>query len=424
MLRFIYTLLLSIVSPILIYSLYKKKEGKPAFGRRWKEHFGCTPSLNTTQAPIWIHAVSVGEAIAAVPIIKALKKQNPQQPILVTTTTSTGAEQIEKLGDLVEHRYMPIDFCFAVRGFLKATKPEKMLIMETELWPNTLHTVAKFGIPISVLNARLSEKSFLGYKKVQPIFNLLGKHLTHVCCQYKDDADRFVALGIQPEKVHVTGSVKFDIEITPQIQESGVILRKQLGEDRPIWIATSTHKGEDEQVLAAHRSLLHKIPNALLILVPRHPERFNSVFELCQGADFKTIKRTSNQTLTPDCQIYLGDTMGEMLTLIGASDICFMGGSLLGDKVGGHNVLEPIALNVPTITGPSYFNFSEIVNTLIAHEACVVTTKDNLSVSLLSLLTNQESATKLASNAFQFLQRQQGAIERTIKILKLTNGAK
>ena len=178
MIRLLYSFLLTWISPLLLYSLYKKKEGKPVFGVRWKEHFGCTPPLKNKQAPIWIHAVSVGEAIAATPIIKALKKQNPEQPILVTTTTSTGAEQIKKLGTLVEHRYMPIDFCFTVRGFLKATKPEKMLIMETELWPNTLHTVAKFGIPISVLNARLSEKSYLGYKKVQPLFNLLGKHLT------------------------------------------------------------------------------------------------------------------------------------------------------------------------------------------------------------------------------------------------------
>ncbi|MUJ21770.1 3-deoxy-D-manno-octulosonic acid transferase [Aliivibrio fischeri] len=418
MMRFLYSLLLTFISPLLFYSLYKKKEGKPAFGRRWKEHFGCTPSLNTTQAPIWIHAVSVGEAIAAAPIIKALKKQNPEQPILVTTTTSTGAEQIEKLGDLVEHRYMPIDFCFAVRGFLKATKPEKMLIMETELWPNTLHTVAKFGIPISVLNARLSEKSFLGYKKVQPIFDLLGKHLTHVCCQYKDDADRFVALGIQPEKVHVTGSVKFDIEITQQIQESGVILRKQLGEDRPIWIATSTHKGEDEQVLVAHRSLLHKIPNALLILVPRHPERFNSVFELCQGADFKTVKRTSNQTLTPDCQIYLGDTMGEMLTLIGASDICFMGGSLLGDKVGGHNLLEPAALAKPSITGPSYYNFLEIAETLIKEDATkVITSAEELASLLKQLMTQPEYAERMGENAQDFISKNSGAVIKTLNLL-------
>ncbi len=418
MIRLLYSFLLTCITPFLLYSLYKKKEGKPAFGVRWKEHFGCTPQLKNKQAPVWIHAVSVGEAIAATPIIKALKKQNPEQPILVTTTTSTGAEQIEKLGDLVEHRYMPIDFCFAVSGFLKATKPEKLLIMETELWPNTLHTVAKFGIPISVLNARLSEKSYLGYKKVQPIFNLLGKHLTHICCQYQNDANRFIALGIDKNRVHVTGSVKFDIEITPQIQESGVTLRKQLGEDRPIWIAASTHKGEDEQILAAHNLLLASIPNALLILVPRHPERFNSVFALCQESSFNCIKRTSNQIVSSDTQVYLGDSMGEMLTLIGASDVCFMGGSLLGDKVGGHNLLEPAALAKPSITGPSYYNFLEITETLIKEDATkVVTSSDELGDLLSLLLTQPEQAQLMGQNAKRFIAANSGAIAKTLALI-------
>lgn len=418
MTRFFYSFLLTLLSPFLLYSLYKKKEGKPVFGIRWKEHFGCTPLLKNKQAPIWIHAVSVGEAIAAIPIIKALKKQNPEQPILVTTTTSTGAEQIEKLGDLVEHRYMPIDFCFAIRGFLKATKPEKLLIMETELWPNTLHTVAKFGIPISVLNARLSEKSYLGYKKVQPLFNLLGKHLTHVCCQYQDDANRFIALGIDEERVHVTGSVKFDIEINEQILSSGQELRELLGHGRPIWVAASTHKGEDEQILAAHKILLASIPNALLILVPRHPERFNSVFALCQESNVNCIKRTSNQCVSSDTQVYLGDTMGEMLTLIGASDVCFMGGSLLGDKVGGHNLLEPAALAKSSITGPSYYNFLEITATLIKEEATkVVTSSDALGDLLSALLTQPEQAQLMGQNAKRFIAANSGAIAKTLALI-------
>ncbi len=418
MIRFFYTALLTLISPILLYSLYKKKEGKPPFGPRWKEHFGVIPLLNSNKRPIWIHAVSVGESIAAIPIIKALKKQNPEQTILVTTTTSTGAEQIEKLGDLVEHRYMPIDFSFAVRGFLKATKPEKMLIMETELWPNTLHTVAKFGIPISVLNARLSEKSYLGYKKVQPLFNLLGKHLTHVCCQYQDDADRFIALGIDEGRVHVTGSVKFDIEINEQILTSGQELRELLGSERPIWVAASTHKGEDEQILAAHKVLLSSIPNALLILVPRHPERFNSVFALCQESNFNCIKRTSNQIVSSDTQVYLGDTMGEMLTLIGASDVCFMGGSLLGDKVGGHNLLEPAALAKPSITGPSYYNFLEITETLIKEEATkVVTSSDALGGLLSALLTQPEQAQLMGQNAKRFIAANSGAIANTLTLI-------
>lgn len=313
---------------------------------------------------------------------------------------------------------MPIDFCFAVRSFLKATKPEKLLIMETELWPNTLHTVAKFGIPISVLNARLSEKSYLGYKKVQPLFNLLGRHLTHVCCQYQDDADRFIALGIDKYRVHVTGSVKFDLEITNEIVESGKQIRHQLGSERPIWIAASTHKGEDEQILASHKVLLASIPNALLILVPRHPERFNSVFTLCQKSNFSCIKRTSNQTISSKTQVYLGDTMGEMLTLISAADICFMGGSLLGDKVGGHNLLEPAALKKPSITGPSYYNFLEITETLIKEDATkVITSSKELATLLEELITQPEYAKRMGKNAQGFISANSGAVEKTLTLI-------
>ncbi len=219
LIRLIYTLLLALASPVLLFGLYKSKPNKPKFGSRWKEHFGITPKPKTDQRPVWIHAVSVGESIAAAPLIKALKKQNPEQPILVTTTTSTGAEQIEKLGDLVEHRYMPIDFGFAVRGFLKTINPKQMLIIETELWPNTINAVHNAGIPITVVNARLSEKSCRNYAKVQPLFNLLHPNLTQVLCQTESDAERFARLGVAKEKLAVTGSIKFDIQISDEVKQ-------------------------------------------------------------------------------------------------------------------------------------------------------------------------------------------------------------
>ncbi|PQJ65365.1 3-deoxy-D-manno-octulosonic acid transferase [Vibrio jasicida] len=361
LIRILYTLLLALASPFLLFGLYKSKPNKPKFGQRWREHFGITPKLEATERPIWIHAVSVGESIAAIPLIKELKKQKPTQPILVTTTTSTGAEQIAKLGELVEHRYMPIDFGFAVKGFLKATRPKQMLIIETELWPNTLRTVHDSEIPITVVNARLSEKSCKNYAKVQPLFNLLVPCLDKVLCQTESDAERFERLGVDRHRLFVTGSIKFDIQISEEVKEKGKALRAELGIKRPIWIAASTHKGEDEQVLEAHKKILESHPTALLILVPRHPERFDNVFELCEGQGFETARRTSQEEVTTSTQIYLGDTMGEMLVLMGAADICFMGGSLVGDKVGGHNVLEPIALGLPVINGPSYFNFKDIV---------------------------------------------------------------
>ncbi|EGQ9832397.1 3-deoxy-D-manno-octulosonic acid transferase [Vibrio vulnificus] len=412
--RLLYTLLLALAAPLLLFGLYRSKPNKPKFGQRWKEHFGITPKLDGQNQPLWIHAVSVGESLAAIPLIKAIKEKTPDQVIVVTTTTSTGAEQIEKLGNLVEHRYMPIDFAFAVRGFLKAINPAKMLIIETELWPNTLATVHKANIPIIVVNARLSEKSQQNYAKVQSLFNLIHPCLSKVLCQSQADADRFAKLGVPTSKLCVTGSIKFDIHISDEIKRQGVKLRTLLGQQRPVWIAASTHKGEDEQVLDAHRQVLETHPNALLILVPRHPERFDSVFELCQTQGFETVRRTQANTIADSTQVYLGDTMGEMLILLGAADVCFMGGSLVGDKVGGHNVLEPTALGVPVITGPSYYNFKEITEELLAENSISVNTADTLPTSLGELFDYPDHREKLITNASKVVKRNQGSLQHTM----------
>ncbi|MGI3103973.1 lipid IV(A) 3-deoxy-D-manno-octulosonic acid transferase [Vibrio alginolyticus] len=412
--RIVYTLLLALASPLLLFGLYKSKPNKPTFGSRWKEHFGITPKLKSNDKPIWIHAVSVGESIAATPLIKALKEQNPEQSILVTTTTSTGAEQIAKLGDLIEHRYMPIDFGFAIKGFLKAVQPKQMLIIETELWPNTLHNVHKAGIPITVVNARLSEKSCQNYAKIQRLFNQLHPCLTQVLCQTDSDAERFERLGVEKKKLSVTGSIKFDIQISEQVKQQGQQLRAQLGKDRPIWIAASTHKGEDEQVLDAHRQVLKSHPNALLILVPRHPERFDDVFTLCQQQGFKTVRRTSTHAVETNTQVYLSDTMGEMLTLIGAADICFMGGSLIGDKVGGHNVLEPAALGVPIINGPSFFNFKEIVHEMKQNNLIkIVKNEDELARAIVALIKDVAAHERITSELAHFMLANSGSLQRT-----------
>lgn len=419
--RIVYTLLLALASPLLLFGLYKSKPNKPKFGSRWREHFGITPKLKSNDKPIWIHAVSVGESIAATPLIKALKEQNPEQSILVTTTTSTGAEQIAKLGDLVEHRYMPIDFGFAIKGFLKAVQPKQMLIIETELWPNTLHNVHKAGIPITVVNARLSEKSCKNYAKIQRLFNQLHPCLTQVLCQTASDAERFERLGVEKKKLSVTGSIKFDIQISEQVKQQGQQLRAQLGNNRPIWIAASTHKGEDEQVLNAHRQVLKSHPNALLILVPRHPERFDDVFTLCQQQGFNTVRRTSTHSVEINTQVYLGDTMGEMLTLIGAADICFMGGSLVGNKVGGHNVLEPAALGIATITGPSFFNFKEIIE-MMQFEDSIILIKNNqdLTSIITSLIIDEQKRQELCVKITEFVAHNTGSLGKILKVIEET----
>ncbi|HFQ4952831.1 TPA: lipid IV(A) 3-deoxy-D-manno-octulosonic acid transferase [Vibrio vulnificus] len=420
--RLLYTLLLALAAPLLLFGLYRSKPNKPKFGQRWKEHFGITPKLIGQNQPLWIHAVSVGESLAAIPLIKAIKEKTPDQVIVVTTTTSTGAEQIAKLGNLVEHRYMPIDFAFAVRGFLKAINPAKMLIIETELWPNTLATVHKANIPIIVVNARLSEKSQQNYAKVQPLFNLIHPCLSKVLCQSQADADRFAQLGVPTNKLCVTGSIKFDIHISDEIKHQGAELRTLLGQQRPVWIAASTHKGEDEQVLDAHRQVLETHPNALLILVPRHPERFDSVFQLCQTQGFETVRRTQITTVVDSTQVYLGDTMGEMLILLGAADVCFMGGSLVGDKVGGHNVLEPAALGIPMIIGPSYYNFKDIVDRLLVDNNIEVANDYKcITLSLEKYFSDERLALAEKQKLLSFVSINSGSLSNTVTEFNLYN---
>ncbi|MFV0573841.1 MAG: lipid IV(A) 3-deoxy-D-manno-octulosonic acid transferase [Vibrio sp.] len=421
LLRSIYSLLFFILTPFVAFSLYKPNKNKPAFGSRWKEHFGITPSLkDQTKQPIWIHTVSVGETIAATPFIRALKQKHPETPIVITTTTSTGAQQAEKLSDIAEHRYMPVDLPFAIKHFIKTIQPQTMLIMETELWPNALHYVGKANIPIIVINARLSERSAHRYKKFHSVFNLLSKNLSMVLCQHNDDATRFNHLGLNELKLQTTGSLKFDISISDDIKTESQKLRTQLGISRPIWIAASTHDGEDEQVLAAHSEILRTNPNALLILVPRHPERFDSVYNLCSEKGFITKRRTdSSNNSYETCQVYLGDTMGEMLLLLASSDVCFMGGSLIGDKVGGHNLLEPAALGIPSITGPSFYNFTDITQQLSNADACFICNDHaELSEKILLLFENSALRDQYGQNALKVINSNTGAIERSIKYIE------
>lgn len=419
--RFFYTILLSLLAPFLLFGLFRNKPGKPSVGKRWKEHFGITPPLTSSKKPIWIHAVSVGETLAVTPFVQALHQRYPHVPIIITTTTPTGAEQATKLNDIAEHRYMPLDYSFAVKRFIRIIRPSQILIMETELWPNTLHTLAKANIPITIINARLSEKACRLYQKVLPLFKQIEPCLTHILCQTKQDASHFSMLGVPQDKLTVTGSIKFDIHVAKKIIKQGHALRTYLGKQRPIWIAASTHQGEDEIILAAHKAITKTIPNALLILVPRHPERFNAVSELSSQI-FHCVRRTqqTGNELAAQTSVYLADTMGEMLLLMQAADICFMGGSLLGDKVGGHNVLEPAAIGMPILIGPSYFNFKDIVENLEQRNGIHILNGDeNISDVLITYFTNEEQRHKMAVRAQQFVEDNVGAIEKTIQYIQV-----
>ncbi|MDF2411795.1 3-deoxy-D-manno-octulosonic acid transferase [Aeromonas sp. 2HA2] len=408
--RLLYNLLIHLGLPLALLALYKPKKGKPGFGARWAEHLGRTPASGQ-EAPLWIHAVSVGETLAISPFIRALKAERPDLPILLTTTTRTGAEQAAKLGNLVMHRYAPLDYPWAVAAFLKCIKPRALWVMETELWPNWLAACEARHLPVTIINARLSERSCQRYARFQGAFDTLSRPLTHLLCQHQDDAERFARLGVGRERLAVTGSIKFDIQLGDEVQARGHALRQQLGQSRPVWIAASTHQGEDEQVLAAFDLVLQRHPQALLILVPRHPERFDRVAELC--APYGCVRRTGGAPIRETDKVYLGDTMGELPLMLAAADVAFVGGSLV--KVGGHNLLEPAALGKPCLTGPAYFNFSDITRQLVAQGgAALVADAAALGEKVSELLADEGERSQMGEQARAVVLRNQGALARTL----------
>lgn len=416
MIRTLYTLLLALIAPILLWGLYRTKPGKPVFGARWKEHFGFTPPLLAAEQPLWIHAASVGEAIAIVPVIKALKQAYPEQAIVVTTTTSTGAEQVAKLGELVEHRYMPIDFSWCVRGFLTAIKPRLFLIVEKELWLNTLSCVHHQKIPTIIVNARLSERSAKRYQSFGFFTHKLLSKIDKILCLHDDDAQRFITIGAQQNQVAVTGSIKYDISIADSVFEQAHYLRQQLGAQRPIFVAASTHQGEDEQVLDAYQAVLQQYPDAMVIIVPRHPERFDSVAKLAaDNYGLSVHRRTDISPIKATTQLYLADTMGEMLIIQATADVTFMGGSLVGEKVGGHNLLEPAAVAKPAITGPSFYNFEDITQQLLAADAIEICQNSHqLAQQLISLFNDPQRRQQMGAQGQKIVLENQGAVNKTI----------
>ena len=305
-----------------------------------------------------MHAVSVGETLAAVPLVKALQQQYPQLPITITTTTPTGSERVQAaFGDSVQHVYGPYDLPWLVRHFLRQLQPRLCLIMETELWPNLLAGCAAAKVPVVLVNARLSKRSARGYARVGALTRGMLADLSLIAAQERSDARRFVRLGMAAEKVVVTGSIKTDVVVTDSQRELGFQLRAQLeaSHRRYVVIAASTHAGEDEMVLDAFAQVRGARPDAALILVPRHPERFDAVAALIAARDFAMARRSRNDA-TEATAVLLGDSMGELMAFYAAADVAFVGGSLV--PRGGHNLLEPAALAMAIVQGPHTFNFA------------------------------------------------------------------
>jgi 3-deoxy-D-manno-octulosonic-acid transferase len=417
--RALYTLLLHLGLPLVAGRLAWRAWRAPAYARRIGERFALgLPPLQP--GGIWLHAVSVGESIAAAPLIRQLLARYPDLPITITCMTPTGSERIQALfagpeyAGRVQHCYLPYDLPWAAARFLERAQPRLAVVMETELWPNHIHQCARRGIPVALANARLSERSARGYARFAKLTAPMLAELSLIAVQTAAEAERFRSLGARPECVEVTGSIKFDLAIDPALLARASELREQWGaSSRPVWIAASTHAGEDETVLAAHRLLLEQRPEALLILVPRHPERFAAVFELCQRQGFATRRRSSGEALLAGDQVLLGDTMGELLFLYALADLAFVGGSLVGN--GGHNLLEPAALGKPVLSGPHLFNFLEIAAQLREAGALLeVTDAAGLAQRVAQLWREPAEAQSMREAGLAVMRANQGALARLL----------
>ena len=404
-----YSLIWSLLLPLVLLRLWLKGRRQPDYRLRWPERMGHWPLY--PQGCLWIHAVSVGETIAAKPLVEQWQQRHPDIPILLTTMTPTGSATVRKLfGTTVHHAYLPWDMPGLQRKLVKRLQPRLLVIMETELWPNLIHACRRAEVPVLLANARLSEQSQRGYQRVRALTRPMLRSLSGIAAQHTPDADRFAALGVDERKLQVTGSIKFDITLDTRTRDLSKQLSKAIGK-RPIWIAASTHEGEDELLLKAHGKLKIKLPDALLILVPRHPERADRIAGLLYKQHFQFARRSLDQVPNADQSVFLIDSLGELMTFFGLAQAAFVGNSLNGG--GGHNPIEPASVGVPVLIGPSYTNFQTIIEAMRAEQAVVmVHSVDELRDRLIGLLQSKDLRDTYGQRAYLFYQQQQGALKR------------
>ncbi|AZZ94422.1 3-deoxy-D-manno-octulosonic acid transferase [Hahella sp. KA22] len=414
MARFLYTFIYYLILPLILARLYWRGRAAPAYRLRWRERLGWFKAPSFAQRPLWVHSVSVGETVAAALLVNRLLEEHPERPIVVTTMTPTGSERVKALfGDRVFHVYAPYDLPGPIKRFLRRLNPCALIIMETELWPNWVALCAKQGIQAMVANARLSERSARGYGKVSAITRPMLQELSWVAAQNAADGARFMDLGLPQEHLSVTGSIKFDISVSEELRGQSLALREAWGgSKRFVWVAGSTHEGEDAAILAAHQQLLAHRPDALLVIVPRHPERFDKVGEDILRAGLSMVRRSSNATVTPETQVLLGDTMGELLRFYAAADLAFVGGSLV--DTGGHNPLEPAAVGKPVLMGPAVFNFTDICAQLAQAQGLRFVERGTLGDVLSALCDDEAARLRMGEAASTVVNDNRGALDRLL----------
>lgn len=409
--RLLYSVLLYLLLPFILLRLLIRGRKAPAYLNRWAERFAYYQGAQTGSV-IWFHTVSVGEAEAAFPLINQLAELYPASEILVTTTTPTGSARVKVfLGHRVQHVYLPYDTPGAMRRFYRRFKPRIGIILETEIWPNMLHQAKQHGVPTLIVNARLSEKSAKAYARLASFTRQTLADITQVCAQTELSAERFIALGLAPEKVSVPGNIKFDMRLPANLSEQAEVIRRDWFQQRPSWIAASTHDGEDGKILDAFAELKQEFSNSLLVLVPRHPERFDAVAKLCEKRGYSVTRRSEHRGTRVSSDVFLLDSLGELRLYYGTVDVAFVGGSLV--PTGGHNMLEPAALAVPILFGPYVHNFTDISQRLLEQQAAAqVADQQQLASQLIDLLRHSEKRDLMGSAGHRFVEQNKGAVEK------------
>jgi 3-deoxy-D-manno-octulosonic-acid transferase len=426
--RFIYSWLVRCAVPAALAALLWRGLRDRSYWQGWAERLGLGRTLSAPS--IWLHAVSLGEMSAAAPLLQALHSRHPEIPLLVTTATPAGrARALALFADSTSFaaaagvRFLPYDTPGSVRRFLARARPRIAIIMETELWPNLLHECERGRIPVLLASARLSVKSVSRYRRLGGLFRgVFTKNLV-VAAQSAADAERFKSIGAAADRTLLVGNVKFDLQPDAGNLEAGGPLRAAFAGTRPVWIAGSTHAGEEEQLLDAHALLLKARPSAVLLLVPRHKDRFAGVAELLTRRGFKFALRSEMARggpaarLPSDTPVLLADTVGELAALYASADVAFVGGSLAA--IGGHNLLEPAALGLPVLTGPSFFNNREIAQLLLDRGAALqVDNAQALAVVLNRLLDDRQERQRIGSIGRQIVAANRGSVERLLALIE------
>ena len=411
--RTLYTIVLYAAMPWVWLRLAWRARRDRGYLRHVGERLGFGPPAGP--GGILVHAVSVGEVQAALPLLDLMLEEGRRGPILLTTTTPSGRRRGESLfAGRVMQRYLPWDLPGAVRRFLARAAPRAVVVLETELWPNLIHACSERSIPLVYVNARLSERSAAGYRRFRRLFAPALARVNAVAAQTREDAARLVATGARADRVVVTGNTKLDVGAPAAARESGQHLRGRIGASRRVWIAASTHEGEEEAVLAAFARVREEVEGCRLILVPRHVERAGRIAALVRRRGYSVSLRTGGFDEAAD--VLLGDTMGELPAFYAASDLAFVGGSLV--DVGGHNLLEPALLGVPALTGPHTRNFADLAASLQAVGAVrTVHGAEDLARTVVDLLRDPNRRYRMGEEGRRFVLSNRGARERTMAVI-------